>query len=66
MDIGWSIVALAAQADPWIVRVAAEWISWKAWLSDWAGVSHPVLHAYFGLLLQLLAATVMRRGLASG
>lgn len=66
MDIGLSIVAIAAQADPWIVRVAAEWIGWKAWLSDWVGVSHPILHAYFGVLLQILAATFMQRGLASG
>lgn len=66
MDIGSSIIALAAQADPWIVRVAAEWIGWKAWVSEWAGVSHPVLHAYLGLLLQILAAAFMRRGLASG
>lgn len=66
MDIGSSIWALAAQADPWIVRVAAEWIGWKLWVSNWVGVSHPILHAYFGVLLQILAATSMRRGLASG
>lgn len=65
METGSFFMALAAQADPWIVRIAAEWIGWKAWLSTWSGVSHPILHAYFGLLLQILAAAFMRRGLAS-
>lgn len=65
MEIGSFFMALAAQADPWIVRIAAEWIGWKLWLSNWTGVSHPILHAYFGLLLQILAAAFARRGLAS-
>lgn len=65
MEIGSFFMALAAQADPWIVRIAAEWIGWKAWLSSWTGISHPILHAYFGLLLQILAAAFARRGLAS-
>ncbi|RXZ64763.1 hypothetical protein [Pelagerythrobacter rhizovicinus] len=65
MEIGSFFMALAAQADPWIVRIAAEWIGWKLWISNWTGISHPVLHAYFGLLLQILAAAFMRRGLAS-
>ncbi|RIV76048.1 hypothetical protein D2V04_01550 [Pelagerythrobacter aerophilus] len=65
MEIGSFFMALAAQADPWIVRIAAEWIGWKFWLSDWTGISHSILHAYFGLLLQVLAAAFMRRGLAS-
>lgn len=66
MDIGLSIMALAAQADPWIVRVAAEWIGWKVWLSDWTALSHPVLHVYLGLLAQIVFAAFARRGLASG
>ncbi|AKM08237.1 hypothetical protein [Pelagerythrobacter marensis] len=65
MDIRSPIMTLVAQADPWIVGIAAEWIGWKMWLSDWTALSHPVLHAYLGLLAQILFAAVARRGLAS-
>ena len=65
METDLSAVALVAQVEPWLVRFAEVWIGWKLWLSDWTAVSHPVLHAYLGVLAQILFAAFARRGLAS-
>ncbi|MGF1549932.1 MAG: hypothetical protein ACFBQW_05295 [Sphingomonadaceae bacterium] len=41
------------------------WLEFKDWLSDLSGLSKDALHIYAALLVQLAAAALLRRSLAS-